>query len=196
MVVALAGALQIAPSAATFTSAGTNTSNSFSADTVTPPSGLSASTTCVPALTPTYRASSTNNPASSGISITLTTPTTSIGDYLIAVVMLETSGHTMTTPSGWTLLQTQSNSDMVVAAYAMATPASPAASYTFTWTGSVYSTGILAAYSGTSAVQTSGSQSNGNSITATAPSVTATSTPATLLTLLNHDVDDTPDSTP
>ena len=196
MVVALAGALQIAPSAATFTSAGTNTSNSFNADTVTPPSGLSASTTCVPALTPTYRASSTNNPASSGTSITLTTPTTSIGDYLIAVVMLETSGHTMTTPSGWTLLQTQSNSDMVVAAYAMATPASPAASYTFTWTGSVYSTGILAAYSGTSAVQTSGSQSNGNSIIATAPSVTATSTPATLLTLLNHDVDDTPDSTP
>jgi hypothetical protein len=197
MVVTLSIAPYVAsPSQAAFTKTTNNTSNTFTADTVTPPSGLGASTGCLPALTPTYRASTTRAPGSSGTSITLTTPTTSIGDYLIAVVMLETTGHAMNTPAGWTLLQSQSNSDMVVTAYAMATPASPAANYTFTWTGGVYATGILAAYSGTSAVQTSGSQSNGDSLTSTAPSVTVTSTPATLLTVLNHDADDTPDSTP
>ena len=197
MVVALTIALYVAPpSQAAFTTTTSNTSNTFTGDTVTPPSGLGASTTCLPALTPMYRASTTRAPASSGTSITLTTPTTQIGDYLIAIVMLETSPHTVNTPAGWTLLQSQSNSDMVVSAYAMATPASPAANYTFTWTGSDYATGILAAYSGTSAVQTSASQSNGNSLTSTAPSVTVTSTPATLLTVLNHDADDTRDSTP
>ena len=86
---------------------------------------------------------------------------------------------------------------MLVGAYAMATPASPAASYTFSWTGgSSYTMGMLASYSGTAEVQTSASQPNGDSITSTAPSVTTTSTPATLLTIFNHDVLGYRDNTP
>ena len=200
MVAALAVALQVAPpSGATFTTTAGNGSNSFAADAVTPPSGLSAGTTCVPTISPTYRASTTRAPASSGTSIALTTPTTSIGDYLVAVVIVmdPVAGRTLSTPSGWTLLQTNSTSSMLVGAYAMATPASPAASYTFSWTGgSSYTMGMLASYSGTAEVQTSASQPNGDSITSTAPSVTTTSTPATLLTIFNHDVLGYRDNTP
>ena len=85
----LAGASQVAPpSRAAFHGIGSNASNSFTADTVTPPSGLSASTTCAPTIAPTYRASTTKAPSSSGTSISLNTPTTTVGDYLIAVLIV------------------------------------------------------------------------------------------------------------
>jgi hypothetical protein len=117
---------------------------------------------------PTFRAASSTSTAQ-GESIVLNTPTgTAENDILIAYLIVEhVSGGApaITAPGGWTELQglTRTEGDDARShLYWRRAVASEPATHTFSWTGSLWNTGVICAYSG---APTTGDPSDGTPVT-------------------------------
>lgn len=86
--------------------------------------------------------------SSSGVtSVVLAVPTGTVdGDVMVAVVELSLSAQTVSTPSGWTALDS-ANTGPTVATFRKVAASEPA-NYTFSWSGSAVVSGSIASYSG------------------------------------------------
>jgi hypothetical protein len=182
---------KVGRSAAAFSGSTANPTNAFTADTLDPTGSFSASRPCT-VLGPAYRASTTKTTLG-GSSMALTTPTTAVGDYLIMSVMsYNNSGAavtTITTPAGWTALggnlANGADYDVRSAVFGLATPASPAASYTVSLSGVSVAAAALTSYSGITGVDTS-TTGTGTAATAVAPTRTAATTNELLVAVYAH----------
>jgi hypothetical protein len=181
---------KVGRSAAAFSGSTANPANAFTADTLDPTGSFSANRPCT-VLGPAYRASTTKTALAS--SIVLTTPTTAVGDYLILSVMSYTNSgtapSTITTPAGWTALggnfANGADFDVRAAVFGLATPASPAASYTVSFSGVSVAAGTLTSYSGIIGVDTS-TTGIGTVAAAVAPTGTAATTNELLVAVYAH----------
>lgn len=99
--------------------------------------------------TPTYRDSSTST-SNGATSLTINRPaTTQTGDVLFADIVTNVgNSSTISAPSGWTQLVTDSNSALRSSAFWHVASAGDPSSFTFTFNGSYQSSGGIAAYSG------------------------------------------------
>jgi hypothetical protein len=169
-------------SSATFTGTSTNPANSFTADTLDRTGSLSSNRPCaaVPGAAPIYHAG-TNLHGSAGATVTITTPTSTAGDYFIVSLLIynNPSPPAPNTPAGWTQMESNTTGIYRLTTYSMPRPASPAANYTFTWTGTAGVYIIMQSYTGVTAVQDTNASTGANT-SALAPSVTA-ATAANLL---------------
>ncbi len=116
-------------------------------------------------------------------SLTITKPTgTADGDVLIASIAASSSAATITPPSGWTLVnsQTQSNTNTSkLSTYWLAAGASEPASYTWTFSGGARDlAGAISAYSGVDAsagtINAQAAQATGSSTSHATPTITTT----------------------
>ncbi len=162
---------------------------SVTTDTLDPPTSLAATRPCstVRGPAPTFRSSS--SALESGGTATVTKPAgVASGDLLVAFAAVsdETAGNNADTPSGWSLVTSESEwwGNLQLAVFAKVAGGSEPASYSFTGfdafdAGAV----VLLAYSGvdtTSPIQTSATQAFSFS-DALAASVTVSSPPAVLV---------------
>ncbi len=178
-------------SRAAFSGSSGNPPNSFTADTLDPTGSFSASRPCTP-LSPGLRDATTNSTIM-GSSLALTTPATAVGDYLILSLTFYNNGGaafpTVTTPTGWTALGTNTalgaGYDVMLAVFARPAPASPAASYTVSYSTMFPTVGTLASYSGISNMEL-WTGNTGTTATAVAPSLTAAAANRLLLAFVAH----------
>jgi hypothetical protein len=176
---------------ATFVGQTENLSSSFSAATLHAPGAFTVSRPCPSTAAAAWRAS-TYGSTLGGTSMSITRPTTAVGDYLVMAVETYANGSTpatINTPAGWTLLANNfangADFDVRLAVFGLATPASPPASYSVSFSGIAIASGILTSYSGITGLDTSAS-AVGITATATAPSVTATTANSMFVTILAH----------
>lgn len=116
------------------------------------------------------------------VSLTITKPAGTVnGDVLIASIAASSSTATITPPSGWTLVNsaTQSNTNpSKLSTYSLAAGASEPASYTWTASGSPDVVGSIAAFSGVdsgaSMINVQSAQATGSALTHAAASITTT----------------------
>jgi hypothetical protein len=79
--------------------------------------------------------------------ITITKPTGTVdGDVMIAIVSVSGAAHTPSTPSGWTVLDTETTGPSVQTYWKIAS--SEGANYSFTFTSGQSASGIIISYSG------------------------------------------------
>jgi hypothetical protein len=153
---------------------------------------------CAPAAgtAPAFRAVSTAVGGAAATSITIPVPAGTVqGDLLIAGHVQDMSSALMapTDPlAGWNLVEKPVSGSVTRATvYWRFAPASPPASYAFTFsTNTNGSAGFMAAYTGadpTSPVGASDKVVNASATTVTAPTLTPTTTPTTLLTVMGID---------
>jgi hypothetical protein len=176
LVVAVLG---LPPASAVFSSATANPANTLAADRLQPPSGLTATTSCVSS-TIVFRAAT--QAAGSGSLVLPTPPGTSAGDLLVAQVSNWGGPAVLTPPAGWNLIrrdsafQTNGAAQVTSALFWRVAVATEPASATFHLAASVDMAGGIAAYSGastTSAVDAHEAATS-TSATTTVPSVTTT----------------------
>ncbi|MEV4637394.1 hypothetical protein AB0J80_08590 [Actinoplanes sp. NPDC049548] len=166
-------------------------SNALTTATLDPPGSFSANRPCTP-LGPGYRDSTTNSSLIAS-SLTLTTPSTSAGDYLImSVVAYNGAGNgvpTITTPAGWTSLGSNfiagGTMDLRLAVFALAAPASPPASYAVSLSSVGVVAGTLTSYAHISGLDAS-ANSTGNTATAVAPAIPAAAPNELLVSVFAH----------
>jgi hypothetical protein len=175
----VAAVLTLPTASAVFTSRTTNPANALAADRLQPPSGLTATTSCLSS-TIVFRAAT--KAAGSGSLVLPTPPGTSAGDLLVAQVSNWGGPAVLTPPAGWTLIrrdsafQTNGAAQVTSALFWRVAVATEPASATFQLAASVDMAGGIAAYSGvstTSPVDTH-EAATGTSATTTVPSVTTT----------------------
>ena len=175
----VAAVLTLPTASAVFTSRTTNPANALAADRLQPPSGLTATTSCLSS-TIVFRAAT--KAAGSGSLVLPTPPGTSAGDLLVAQVSNWGGPAVLTPPAGWTLIrrdsafQTNGAAQVTSALFWRVAVATEPASATFQLAASVDMAGGIAAYSGvstTSPVDTHEAATS-TSATTTVPSVTTT----------------------
>jgi hypothetical protein len=175
----VAAVLTLPTASAVFTSRTTNPANALAADRLQPPSGLTATTSCLSS-TIVFRAAT--KAAGSGSLVLPTPPGTSAGDLLVAQVSNWGGPAVLTPPAGWTLIrrdsafQTNGAAQVTSALFWRVAVATEPASATFHLAASVDMAGGIAAYSGastTSAVDAHEAATS-TSATTTVPSVTTT----------------------
>ena len=182
VVLVLVGAPATFPAAgAAFSATTGDTGNSVTAGTLSPPSGLSASQVCT-AATITVRGATSANSTSG--SLTLSAPAgTAADDIPIAhVTNRYDDSHPLTAPSGWVLLDRESNgsgaNQVTSAVYWRRGTASEPASATFTLTGGsgVGMVGGVVAYTGVDVTTPLNASATvvGSGLTVTTPSLTTT----------------------
>jgi hypothetical protein len=171
--------LALPPASAVFSSATANPGNTLAADRLQPPSGLTATTSC---LSSTIGLRAATQAAGSGSLVLPTPPGTSAGDLLVAQVSNWGGPAVLTPPAGWNLIrrdsafQTNGAAQVTSALFWRVAVATEPASATFHLAASVDMVGGIAAYSGvstTSPVDTHEAAA-GTSATTTVPSVTTT----------------------
>ena len=175
----VAAVLTLPTASAVFTSRTTNPANALAADRLQPPSGLTATTSCLSS-TIVFRAAT--KAAGSGSLVLPTPPGTSAGDLLVAQVSNWGGPAVLTPPAGWTLIrrdsafQTNGAAQVTSALFWRVAVATEPASATFQLAAAVDMAGGIAAYSGastTSAVDAHEAATS-TSATTTVPSVTTT----------------------
>jgi hypothetical protein len=171
--------LALPPASAVFSSATANAANLLGADRLQPPSGLTATTSC---LSSTIGLRAATQAAGSGSLVLPTPPGTSAGDLLVAQVSNWGGPAVLTPPAGWNLIrrdsafQTNGAAQVTSALFWRVAVATEPASATFYLAASVDMAGGIAAYSGastTSAVDAHEAATS-TSATTTVPSVTTT----------------------
>ena len=171
--------LALPPASAAFRATTSNPANSLAADRLQPPSGLTATTSCVSS-TIGFRAAT--KAAGSGSLVLPTPPGTTAGDLLVAQVSNWGGPATLTPPAGWTLVrrdsafQANGAAQVTSALFWRVAVATEPASATFQLAASVDMAGGIAAYSGVSTTSPVDAHeaATGTSATATVPSVTTT----------------------
>ncbi len=178
-------------SGAAFSALAANAANTFATDTLDPPGSFSAGRPCTP-LGPDHRASTTKS-VLAGSSLSLTTPATAPGDYLIMSVMAHNSGGnavpTINTPAGWTSMGSTfsdgANTDVRLAVFGLAAPASPPASYSVSFSTLAVAGATLTSYSGV-AGPAAWTGNTGATATAVAPSLSAATSNKLFVTVFAH----------
>jgi hypothetical protein len=175
----VAAVLTLPTASAVFTSTTANPANTLAADRLQPPSGLTATTSCVSS-TIGFRAATSAK--GSGSLLLPTPPGTSAGDLLVAQVSNWGGPAALTPPAGWNLIrrdsayQANGAAQVTAALFWRVAVATEPPSATFHLAASVDMVGGIAAYSGvstTSPVDTHEAAA-GTSATTTVPSVTTT----------------------
>lgn len=124
--------------------------------------------------------------ASAVSSLALTYPTLAANDVVVAQVHIASSTATITTPSGWTLIRSDTGNNRRSSLYVKVATGSESGTVAFALSSSVNAVGGMAAFRGvdtTTPIDTSAGQTNGSASTScTAPTVTATASGGMLLT--------------
>ncbi len=135
--------------------------------TPTPPAGIS------------LRAAATGNNGAGASTLTINVPAgTTSGDVMVAFVVVQTAGNTITPPAGWSLvLRQDSSSSIATASYVKVAGSSEPASYTWSFSTSGEASGGIASYIGvntTTPVDASNAQYNANTSNVDNSGVTTT----------------------
>ncbi len=135
--------------------------------TPTPPAGIS------------LRAAATGNNGAGASTLTINVPAgTTSGDVMVAFVVVQTAGNTITLPAGWSLvLRQDSSSSIATASYVKVAGSSEPASYTWSFSTSGEASGGIASYIGvntTTPVDASNAQYNANTSNVDNSGVTTT----------------------
>lgn len=142
---------------------------------------------------PAYVAFQTGTTGAGGATfITMTRPGAAVVNrVLVAQITLKGVVATITAPAGWNLINQSSTStagaEITQAVYWRVETASEAASYTWSWTGTIRGTGGIFSFDNvetTNAVDVSGVRTTNNSATITLPNLTTTSSNVMLVALL------------
>jgi len=183
------------PSAHTAFSARTGTpANSLAADRLQPPSGLTATQSCSTTPSVAFRGATT---ATGGTSLTLSPPaTTQAGDVLLAQVAQRYGATTVTAPSGWTHVRTDTSGTAVTSTvyWKVAVAGEPAAVFSRPVLSSGEMVGGIVAYSGahgTMPVAVAGS-ATGQGISATTSSLSTSATDVLVVHFLTKRQEDLP----
>lgn len=147
--------------------------------TVTPTPTNTPTPTPTPAGGITFRAASSNNSGTGGSSLMINKPTGTItGDVMIAHIVVNPTGNTITAPTGWTLINRQDSSvDISTVTYWKAAGSSEPTSYTWSFGTSGEASGGIASYTGvntTTPIDASSVQYNHTTSTVSNSGVTTT----------------------
>jgi hypothetical protein len=175
------------PASASFSNSAAAQSMTVSTGSISPPSGLSATPTCVAPPTITFRSASSNT--GNVTSLAVNTPAgVQTDDVLIAAAgyRRDLTAASVTPPSGWTLVRGDSYVGQLWSQsiyYHVVTGTEPA---NYTWNVSTQDklAIVIVAYSGVDSenpINANNGQNNANSTTITAPTVTPTKNNSTLL---------------
>lgn len=182
----------LAPVHASFTAKTGNTGDSFAADQLQPPAGLSATQTCT--TTPAV----THGPASGGVgttSVSITPPPAGAGDLLVAHIAQRGGLETVTPPTGWTQLRQDTSGGVVTSEifWKIAVAGEPAAVFSRSASSTGQMAGGVIAFSGVpvAPIVTSNSAA-ASTATATMPSVTTSRPTAEVVHFLSKRDDTLP----
>ncbi|GGK04167.1 hypothetical protein GCM10010123_37630 [Pilimelia anulata] len=186
LLIAVVGScLAVVPAAgAAFRGTTANPVSALDVGSVAPPTSFAYNRACTvshPGTTPAVRGSgSTSNSNTSSLAIS--TPSTASGDYLVAAVYAQKSSPpTITPPSGWTALYSQTaGTNVRVGVYYRESPGSSPSSYTFSLSSSAEMEIVMGSYSNTNSVDASNVVSTTGS-TGQIPSVTPSAGPTRLV---------------
>src|SRR6266704_476099 len=136
----------------------TATPTPTSSDTPTPTPTSTATPTPTPTATPTppptggisLRAAATGNNGAGGSTLIISTPAgTASGDVMVAHVVVQTAGNTITAPAGWSLVLRQDSSSAIsTVSYVKVAGSTEPASYTWSFGTSGQASGGIASYIG------------------------------------------------